>query len=70
MGLTPEGYKERRKALGLTQEELAKRLGVSRKTVVLRESGKTITKEAELAILSLAPEKGSLTNAIAQPRES
>lgn len=56
--MTADQYKERRKALGLTQEELAKKLGVSRKTVVLRESGKTITREAELSILSLAPEKG------------
>ena len=51
-------YKETREKLGLTQAQLADRLGVTRKTINRREAGEaTITTEAELAIRSLAKGK-------------
>ena len=48
--MTPAEYKALREKLGLTQDELASRLGVTRKTVNLREKGAKITREAQLAI--------------------
>ena len=51
-------YKALRAKLGLTQDELASLLGVTRKTVNRREAGDaTITTEAELAIRSLVKGK-------------
>lgn len=52
--MTPEQYREKRKQLGLTQVELAARLGVSEMTVKRRENGGIITKEAEIAINALS----------------
>lgn len=46
-------YRKLRHQLGLTQEKLAEQLGVKRLAVIRRESGKTITKEAELAMRCL-----------------
>lgn len=48
--MTSTEYKTLREKLGLTQDELASRLGVTRKTVNLREKGAKITREAQLAI--------------------
>lgn len=51
-------YKAIRERLGLNQDGLATRLGVTRKTVNRREAGEaTITTEAELAIRALVKEK-------------
>lgn len=56
--MTSEKYKERRKALGLTQPQLAEKLGVTKKTITDRERGAVgISDEAALAILSLTSEK-------------
>ncbi len=60
--MSPADYRATRERLGLTQAELADRLGVSRGTVNRREAGdpKTpITSEAALALdaLSSAPPK-------------
>lgn len=55
--MTPAEYKANREKLGLTQAELASRLGVTRRTIINREQGRLITCEAALAILALA--KGS-----------
>lgn len=52
--MTPAEYKALREKLGLTQAELAARLGVTRKTVNSRErSPKRISAEAAMAIRSL-----------------
>jgi transcriptional regulator with XRE-family HTH domain len=49
--MTPEQYRAARKYLGDTQEQLAARLGVTRKTVNSREAGKApITLESVIAI--------------------
>ena len=48
--MTSAEYKALREKLGLTQDELASRLGVTRKTVNLREKGAKITRESQLAI--------------------
>lgn len=53
--MTADQYRNTRKQLGLTQTELAARLGVSVMTVKRRENGGTITHEAELAIKALKP---------------
>lgn len=55
--MTGSEYKALREKLGLTQVELARVLGVSRMTIYKRENGKVITKEAALAIASLAKSK-------------
>ena len=47
-------YKSFRERLGLTQAGLALRLGVSRRTIIFRETGARITEEAALAILALS----------------
>jgi DNA-binding XRE family transcriptional regulator len=47
-------YKALRERLGLTQAGLALRLGVSRRTIIFRETGARITEEAALAIRALA----------------
>ena len=52
--MTPEEYKKRRLALGLSQGALAARLGISRATVNAREAGRiSITIEAARALMSL-----------------
>ena len=56
--MSPEDYKAERLALGLTQAELAERLGIPRESVSRRESGdQRITLEAEIAIRSLKKKK-------------
>lgn len=53
--MNPESYQNIRRGMGLSCEELANELGVSRKTIHMRESGKTeIGIEAELALMKLA----------------
>lgn len=52
--MTPAEYKHLREKLGLTQAELAARLGISRRTIIFRESGSKISEEAALAIKALA----------------
>lgn len=52
--MTAAEYKARRERLGLTQVELAARLGVSRRTIINREQGRLIPLEAQLAITLLA----------------
>lgn len=51
---TAAAYKRLREKLGLTQEGLAVKLGVTTRTITKRENGATITKEAEIAIKCLA----------------
>ena len=52
--MNPSEYKAIRESLKLTQAELAKKLGVTRKTVNFRENGKAeISDEAAMAIKSL-----------------
>ena len=52
--MTAEEYRAARERLGLSQRELAERLGVHVQTVKARESGRPINGEAELAIRALA----------------
>lgn len=51
--MSSEEYKATRERLGMTQAQLAEAVGVKRLRIVQRENGATITREAELAILSL-----------------
>ena len=58
--MSPADYKALRETLGLTQAQLAERLGIARETVARREAGhprNPITPEAALALdaLSSAP---------------
>ena len=56
--MTPAEYKSRRLALGLTQQQLADALAITRFTIIRRESGADrITQEAALAITALASPK-------------
>jgi DNA-binding XRE family transcriptional regulator len=49
--MKPEEMRRKRERLGLTQEELAKRLGVQRLSVIRWENGQTkISKSIDLAI--------------------
>jgi DNA-binding XRE family transcriptional regulator len=53
--VSPDDYAAIRHALGFTQEELSRRLGVDLRTVQRREKGEIlITNEAVLAVTSLA----------------
>ena len=46
-----DDYRWRRKAIGLTQQELADRLGLGRDTIVARESGRSrLIAEHEMAL--------------------
>lgn len=51
--MTSLQYKSIRQNLGLTQAELSRLMGVSLRTIINREQGRPITREAELAICSL-----------------
>jgi DNA-binding XRE family transcriptional regulator len=58
MGMDTDELRQRRKALGMTQEQLARVLGVSRQSVFMWESGRTaIPALLELALrcLELVP---------------
>jgi len=57
--MSGEQYKTHRERLGMTQAQLAAAVGVKRLRIVQRENGATITREAELAILSLRKPKRS-----------
>lgn len=57
--MTAAAYKAAREALGLTQARLAALLGVSERTVIGRENGRRISREAELAIGFFQPGKRS-----------
>lgn len=69
--MTPGEYKQLRKERGLTQAALAALLGVSRETIVRRESGAlTVTEEAALAIQSLPKSRkrpGTQNDKLRQP---
>lgn len=55
---SPTGYQAQREKLGLTQAELATRLGVSRATINRRETGQNpIHPEASYALAYLAQQK-------------
>jgi len=62
--MTPFEYRFHRRAMGLTQEELAKRLSINKVTISNRERGDAIPVEAQLAMQSLLaetqPEKRTL----------
>ena len=51
--MTAPEYKSARETLGITQAALAEKLGVTRRTIISRESGARITVEAALAIRAL-----------------
>lgn len=58
--MTPTAYRRARLELGLTQAQLAKAVGVSRKCINRREAGDDrhpITREAWLALMALAVKK-------------
>ena len=55
--MNSDEHKALREKLGLTQDALAKRIGVTRRTIIYRENGGKITKQAEIAIRSLAATK-------------
>ena len=55
--MTPAEYKAAREKLGLTQVELASRLGVSVRTIKHREGGRLITSEAVMAMQLLIRSK-------------
>jgi DNA-binding XRE family transcriptional regulator len=59
MGMTTDELRRRRKALGMTQEQLARVLDVSRQSVYMWESGRTaIPALLELALRCLEYERG------------
>jgi DNA-binding XRE family transcriptional regulator len=60
--VTPKKYKATRRALGLTQAELAALLGIDRRTVISRERTGPIPEEAALAIEHLRCITVKLTN--------
>lgn len=55
--MTGNQYKAAREKLGLTQAQLADKLGVTRKTIGYRESKKTVPREAVMAIEVLVEEQ-------------
>ena len=55
--MTAAEYKAAREQLGLTQVELASRLGVSVRTIKHREGGRLITSEALMAMQLLIRSK-------------
>ena len=60
--MKPEEYKAIRTYIG-TQSELAKMLGVSRRTIIKRETGAVkITREQQLALIGLAIELNGADN--------
>jgi DNA-binding XRE family transcriptional regulator len=50
-------YTAQRKSLGLSQNQLAKLLGLSREAINRREKGGRITEEMALALRALKPRK-------------
>ena len=65
-------YESVRRGLRLSQDELARRLGVSRQTIHKRETGKTpISREAVLAMKQVAWEAGVMLSRryIAEPSQ-
>jgi transcriptional regulator with XRE-family HTH domain len=59
--MTPDSYRTERKKRG-TQQEVAALLGVMQSTISDRETGRrAVTREAELALLSLPISKGKLS---------
>lgn len=48
--MTGPAYRAIREALGLTQHELAEKLGVTKRTIINREQGGHMTQEAAMAI--------------------
>lgn len=67
--MTADKYKAARERLGMTQEQLAKRLGVSRATINAREAGRVpVTAESAMAIMSLRPPEIDPDVAVANAR--
>ena len=62
--MTPTEYRQHRKQLDLTQDQLAKRIGLNKVTISNRERGDAIPVEAQLAMSALIaetqPEKRAL----------
>lgn len=57
-GMAPEELKRKRERLGLTQAELAKRLGIAKLTVLRYENGQTpIPRIVELALKEIERER-------------
>ena len=58
-GMSPETYQNIRRSLQLSGQEMADRLGVTRQTISMRETGKApITMEAAMALAWLADSMG------------
>ena len=56
--MTEETFRRKRERLGLTQEELGKRLGKNRITIIRYESGETpIPKAVEMALKLIEAEE-------------
>jgi transcriptional regulator with XRE-family HTH domain len=56
--MTPQEYREARQSLGLSQQKLAEKLGMTVRTISLRETGaQRIDIEAQLALLWLVTEE-------------
>ena len=56
--MTPTEFKERRQFLGYTQEGIAERLGLSRRSIQAYESGETaISRVIEMAIEAIELEE-------------
>ena len=55
--MSPAEYTARRESLGLSQDQLAKLLGLSREAINRREKGGRITEEMALALRALTPRK-------------
>jgi transcriptional regulator with XRE-family HTH domain len=55
--MSPAEYTALRECLGLSQDQLAKLLGLSREAINRREKGGRITEEMALALRALTPRK-------------
>jgi transcriptional regulator with XRE-family HTH domain len=53
-----DAFRRKRKGLGLTQENLAKRLGINRMTIIRYESGESpVPKSVEMALKLIEAEE-------------
>ena len=68
--MTANEYRDIRKGMGLKQSELAELLGVSKRTVIYRENGSNISKEAQIAIRAIACDFPNLNDKPLETNES
>ncbi len=60
MGITSEEFRNRRRAMGLTQEALARRLDITLRAVTLIESKKEVPERYVLALTAIEAERGEV----------